>query len=270
MAYWEWGDPRNPKVLVCVHGLTRQGRDFDVLAQALSADYRVICPDVVGRGQSDWLSDPAGYQIAQYASDMVTLLARLDVDQVDWLGTSMGGLIALVIAGCAHSPIRKLILNDVGPALSFQALSRIGQYVGQHMTFPSQQEAIDYLQSISHSFGPHTPEQWRALSLPMIKSLPQGSYQLHYDAGIGTAFRASSPEVIAQGEALLWQSYDAIKAPTLVLRGALSDLLPPEVVQEMGQRGPHARAIEFAGVGHAPTLVHPDQIAAVKGFLLQP
>jgi pimeloyl-ACP methyl ester carboxylesterase len=269
MGYWEWGDATNPRVLVCVHGLARQARDFDTLARALSDTYRVVCPDVVGRGQSDWLGDPSGYQIPAYVADMVTLLARLDAQTVHWVGTSMGGLIGLGLASLPHTPIGKLVLNDVGPTIQFEALIRIGNYLGQPLRWNTIDEAADYLQTISASFGPHTREQWLALSRPMLK--PDGDgFKLHYDPAIALPFKAITPAMAAAGEAMTWAAFDAVRCPTLVLRGAESDLLSHATAQAMTQRGPKARLVEFAGVGHAPTLVAEDQIAVVREFLLEP
>jgi pimeloyl-ACP methyl ester carboxylesterase len=269
MAYWEWGDAANPQVLVCVHGLGRQARDFDTLAQAMSDRYRVVCPDVVGRGASDWLRDPAGYVLPTYLADMVTLLARLDAASVHWVGTSMGGLIGLGLASLDSSPVGKLVLNDVGPAIQWQAISRIGEYIGAPVRWSSIDEAADYLWSISSGFGPHTREQWLALTRPQLR--PDGDgYKLHYDPAIRVPFAAQTPELTAQGEALLWQAYDKLKIPTLVLRGAESDLLSSATAQAMMQRGPRAKLHEFAGVGHAPMLVQPDQVEVVREFLLSP
>ncbi len=269
MAYVEWGDPANPRVLVCAHGLARQGRDFGTLAQALSPHYRVVCPDVVGRGRSDWLADPAGYQIPAYVADMVTLLARLRADELHWVGTSMGGLIGLGLAALPQSPIRKLVLNDVGPTIEAAALQRIGTYLGQPLRWASVDEAADYLWSISASFGPHSREQWLALTRPMLK--PDGDgFKLHYDPAIAAPLRAVTPEMAKAGEAMLWASYDALRCPTLLLRGADSDLLSFATAQAMTQRGPKARLHEFAGVGHAPTLIAPGQIDVVREFLLAP
>ena len=269
MAYHEWGDAANPKVLVCVHGLTRQGRDFDVLAQALADDYRVVCPDVVGRGESDWLADPMGYSIPYYVADMVTLLARLDAQEVHWVGTSMGGLIGLGVASLAGSPVSRLVLNDVGPAIEPASLQRIGQYLGQPAHWATLDEAADALWAISQSFGPHTRAQWLALTEHQIT--PDGTgFKPHYDPAIRHAFTAITPELAAAGEAALWASYDRIACPTLLLRGVESDLLSPATAQAMTQRGPRARLHEFAGVGHAPTLVAPDQVAVVRDFLLSP
>ena len=276
MAYWEWGDPSNPRVLVCVHGLTRQGRDFDTLARALCGDYRVVCPDVVGRGRSDRLTDPAGYQIPAYVADMVTLLARLDAPCVHWLGTSLGGLIGMLLAAAAGSPIERLVLNDVGPKVQHEALLRIGAYLGLPLRWRSVDAAADYLRSISTGFGPHTREQWLALTLPMLvrdEAAADGSaaiYRAHYDPDIAVPFRGITPESAAAGEAVLWHAYDAIACPTLLLRGADSDLLTRETALAMTQRGPRARLHEFVGVGHAPTLVDPGQIEVVREFLLAP
>lgn len=267
MAYWEWGDPANPRVLVCAHGLSRQGRDFDTLARAMCAEYRVVCPDVVGRGRSDWLRDPAGYQIPAYVADMVTLLARLNAATLHWFGTSMGGLIGLGLAALPQSPVERLVLNDVGPTIEPVALQRIGTYLGEPAHWTSVEQAADALWAISQSFGPHTREQWIALTRPQLVRDGDG-YKPHYDPGIAVPFRAITPEAAKAGEALLWASYDAIRCPTLVLRGAESDLLTHATAQAMTQRGPKAQLHEFAGVGHAPTLVAPDQVAVVRDFLL--
>ncbi len=221
MAYWEWGDPRNPRVLVCAHGLSRQGRDFDVLAAALQADWRVICPDVVGRGESDRLRDPVGYQVPQYLADMVTLLARLDAPQVDWVGTSMGGLIGMALAALPGTPVRRLVLNDVGPKIEPAALARIGSYLGVPVDWPTLESGLEGMRRISESFGEHTAEQWLALSRPMLRPVdpadPQRGFRPHYDPAIAVPFRSLSAEHAAAGEALLWGRYDAIRCPVLVV-----------------------------------------------------
>ncbi len=266
IAYWEWGDPSNPRVLLCLHGLTRQGRDFDILARAMAQHYRVVCPDVAGRGQSDWLTDPTGYQIPAYVADIVTLLARVDADCLHVVGTSMGGLIGMALGSLPKSPIERLVLNDVGPHLPLEALVRIGAYLGLPMHWDDEDQAADYLRLISAPFGPHTREQWLALSRPMLK--PDGSgFTLHYDPQLALAFRSITPALAAANEALLWQAYDAIRCPTLLLRGADSDLLNPVTALAMTQRGPRAQLHEFPGVGHAPTLIQDDQVAVVRSFL---
>lgn len=272
MAYWEWAGPSaDAPVLVCVHGLSRQGRDFDALARAMTDRYRVICPDVVGRGVSDWLRHPAGYQIPAYVADMVTLLARLDVAEVDWVGTSMGGLIGLGLASLprpADTPpvIRKLVLNDVGPAIRFEALQRIGGYLGKPASFPSLAEGAAYLRTISEGFGPHTDAEWQALSDPLFRE-KDGAWTLRYDPAIAVPFAAVTPELAAAGEAALWGAYDSLRIPTLLIRGANSDLLSADTARQMTERGPKARLVELAGIGHAPTLIHTDQVALVRDFL---
>ena len=269
MAYWEWGRPDNRRVLVCAHGLSRQGRDFDTLAEGLADHYRVVCPDVVGRGQSDWLSDPMGYAIPTYVADMVTLLARLDAEQVDWVGTSMGGLIGLGLAALPGSPLRRLVLNDVGPTIEPSSLQRIGTYLGLPVRWSTLDEAADALWTISQGFGPHTREQWLALTRPQLKPDGEG-FKPHYDPAIAVPFKAITPEMAQAGQAMLWHAYDSLKLPTLLLRGAESDLLSPATAATMVQRGPKARLHEFAGVGHAPMLVQPEQRQVVQEFLLAP
>jgi pimeloyl-ACP methyl ester carboxylesterase len=269
MAYWEWGDPRNEKVVVCVHGLSRQGRDFDTLARDLCGEFRVVCPDVVGRGRSDWLADPMGYAVPTYVADMVTLVARLDAEQLDWVGTSMGGLIGLSLASLAGAPIRRLVLNDVGPAIQWQALERIGTYLGQPVRWRSVEDAADAMWSVSQGFGPHTREQWLALSRPQLVAEGDG-FKPHYDPAIAVPFRAITPEIAAAGEAMLWQAWDRIACPVLLIRGAESDLLSASTAQAMTQRGPRTQLQVFDGVGHAPTLVAEDQRVAVTAFLRAP
>ncbi|WP_427313097.1 alpha/beta fold hydrolase [Cupriavidus sp. H39] len=271
MAYHEWGDPANPRVLVCAHGLTRTGRDFDAVASALCGDYRVVCPDVVGRGRSGWLANPDGYIVPQYVSDMVTLIARLNVEKVDWFGTSMGGLIGMGLAGLPNSPVRKLLLNDVGPKIALSAVERIGAYLGLPVRFKTFEEGLAYLQTISASFGRHTPEQWRELNAAILKPV-QGAdgleWGLHYDPQLAVPFRKSTPEAVAAGEAALWRGFEAIEAPVLVVRGAQSDLLLRETVAEMVARGKHVSAVEVPEVGHAPTFVDPAQIAIARQFFV--
>jgi pimeloyl-ACP methyl ester carboxylesterase len=272
MAYWQWGDPANRRVLVCVHGLSRQGRDFDTLAQDLAGTYRVVCPDVVGRGRSDWLADPAGYAIPSYVADMVTLLARLDAETVDWVGTSMGGLIGLGVAALAGSPLRRLVLNDVGPQIEPAALQRIGSYLGQPAHWDTLDEAADALLTISQGFGPHSREQWLALTRPQIvpDTAAGSGFKPHYDPAIAVPFRAITPEMAKAGEAMLWHAYDSLRLPTLLLRGADSDLLSEATATAMTQRGPKAQLHTFAGVGHAPMLVQPEQRAVIREYLLAP
>jgi pimeloyl-ACP methyl ester carboxylesterase len=280
MAYWEWGPAQAAHVVVCVHGLSRQGRDFDVLAHALVAQgagaVRVVCPDVVGRGRSDWLVDPLGYQIPTYTADMFALLAHLQsaAQVLDWVGTSMGGLIGMAVCGQTQFPlpipVRRLVLNDVGPVIQWESIVRIGQYLGRAVQFESVQQAADAMWSVSTTFGPHTPAQWLELSRHMVKPVSDAveAVTLHYDPAIAVPFAAMTQEAAVQGETVLWQLYDAIQAQTLLLRGAESDLLSAQTANMMTTRGPKARLVEFAGVGHAPTLIATDQVAAVADFLL--
>ena len=288
MGYWLWGDATAAHVVLCVHGLSRQGRDFDTLCRALlqraesqhgAGNVRIVCPDVVGRGESDWLTDPTGYQIATYASDMLALLGHLHqqapVTQLDWVGTSMGGLIGMAV--CGHPagqaalpvPVRRLVLNDVGPVIEWQALQRIGSYLGKAGHFASVEAGADALRLVSSGFGPHTPQEWLALSRPMLRRVAQldTTWRLHYDPALAVPFAQTTEASNQESQAMLWQLYDAISAQTLLLRGADSDLISRETALAMGQRGPRATLIEFAGVGHAPTLMAADQTRAVAGFL---
>jgi pimeloyl-ACP methyl ester carboxylesterase len=264
VAYREWGDPANPAVLVCVHGLTRCARDFDSLARALCDRYRVVCPDVVGRGGSDWLANPMLYGYPQYVADMVTLIARLNVEQVHWVGTSMGGLIGMALASLPGSPIARMVLNEAGAVVAHAALERIGKYVGADPRFPSLEAAEQVVRVNAAPFGPHTDAEWRFLTEVVMRKQPDGSYRFHYDPKIAEPFRAGMPE----GDLDLWPVWDAIRCPTLVIRGAQSDLLTRATAEEMTRRGPRAKLIELPGIGHAPTLMHADQIAIVRGYLL--
>jgi pimeloyl-ACP methyl ester carboxylesterase len=266
MRYWQWGNPDHPRALICVHGLTRVGRDFDHLARVMSQSCRIICPDVVGRGGSDWLRDPMQYSLPQYVADMVSLIARVDAREIDWLGTSMGGLIGIGLAGMENSPIRRLVLNDVGPRLEMSGLARIAAYVGQPIRFQNLDEAIAYNRSIAAGFGMRSDGEWKEITASVLKRDGDG-YVLHYDPAIGLPMRAFTPELIAAGEQLLWQRYDAIRCPTLVLRGENSDVLSPDAAIEMTRRGPRARLAVVPGIGHAPMFFDPAQIELVRAFL---
>lgn len=287
MAYWEWGDPDNDRVLLCVHGLTRSGRDFDVLAQRLSSDYRVVCPDVAGRGKSDWLMQSAAYALPQYVADMVTLIGRLRVNTLDWVGTSMGGLIGLGLAGAlAMSEIGrldrgryglssaqqlrlgKMVLNDVGPRLSGSGLGRIAEYVGLPVRFDTFAQAVDYVRQISSGFGQHTPQQWEALTRYVFVQQDDGSWTKHYDLRIAEPMLLQSPAVLQGSEAVLWASYEALDQPILLVRGQQSDLLTRQTADEMLRRNPLTQLYEVADAGHAPSLMHDDQVARIAAFLL--
>lgn len=262
IGYAEWGEAGNARVVLCVHGLTRNGRDFDQLAGALERQRRVLCPDVVGRGRSDWLGHKQDYGYPLYLSDMASLIARSGADEVDWVGTSMGGLIGMMLAAQPNSPIRRLVINDVGPFISRAAIERLASYVGKDSRFPGIEALEQYLRVVSASFGPLTDAQWRHLAVHSSRRCDDGSLRLAYDPAIGDAF-AMPPQDIS-----LWPVWDAISCRTLLLRGRESDLLLRETAEEMTRRGPRARLVEFAGVGHAPMLMAEDQIAVVREFLL--
>lgn len=261
LAYWQWGAADNPSVVLCVHGLTRSGRDFDVLARALSREHRVVCPDMIGRGRSDWVADSRLYQPAQYVADCVTLIARLDVEALAWVGTSMGGLIGMALASAQGAPIDRLLLNDVGPALSVSGLARIRDYVGKDPRFASFEEGAAAVRRLAADFGPLTDAQWQVLTRHTVV-LRDGSWRLHYDPRIAEPFIGTPVEAPP-----LWPLYDRITCPTWVVRGEGSDLLSGETADEMTRRGPRAHRVEVPGVGHAPTFIPDDQIAIVERFL---
>lgn len=263
MAYVEWRDAAGDGIpTICVHGLTRNGRDFDALAEALAGRGPVLCPDVVGRGQSDWLRDPAFYSLPYYAADIASLIARLGVPEVDYVGTSMGGMIGMVLASQPGSPIRRLVLNDIGPLIPKASLLRIAEYVGNQQRFASLEALEQYLRTVHAPFGPLTDSQWRHMAEHGHRKLEDGSYVLSYDPRIGMPMQGPIEDVV------LWPLYDQITCPTLVVRGATSDLLLAETAQEMTRRGPKAEIYEVPGCGHAPALMATDQIARIKAFLV--
>jgi len=270
LAYWEWlpdGATRplaDLPTVVCAHGLTRNGRDFDALATRLCERWRVVCPDMIGRGRSDRVADPHLYALPQYVADCVTLVARLDVERLAWVGTSMGGLIGMLLAALPGTPIARLVLNDIGPAIDDAGRERIATYVGQDPVFATEAEGVAALRVLMRDFGPHTDDQFRLLTRHYLVPR-QGGWGFHYDPAIAVPFR----EQQAQSAPDLWPMYDAIRCPTLVVRGAQSDILSAETAAQMTQRGPRAQCIAFEGVGHAPTFIARDQIEAVERFLSQ-
>lgn len=263
VSYAEWGDPANDRVLVCVHGLSRCARDFDALASALQERYRVASIDLPGRGESEWLKSPMEYILPTYVNDVMTLVARLGAEQVDFIGSSLGGIIGMAIAAHPAAPIRRLIVNDASTVFQAAALERIAEYFGKAPDFASMEEAERYVRMVSAPFGPHTDGEWRFLTEHVVTAKPEGGYRMRYDPAIAIPYNAQRPFKDLD----LWVLWDAIRCPTLVLRGELSDVLPREIAIGMTQRGPRARLVEFAGVGHGPTLLHADQIAAVAAFL---
>ena len=260
MAYTEWGDPANPQVLVCVHGLSRNGHDFDDLSRAMAGSHRIVCPDIVGRGRSDWLRDPSGYGVPQHVADMMVLIARLDVEAVHWLGTSMGGLIGMVLASLPGTPVSRLLLNDVGPVVSAESIRRIGEYIGRAPKFSGLDDAERYIRAVSAPFGALNDAQWRALTVSSVRPMADGGLEMIYDPAIADSFHRAT----AGGVVDLWPMFDRVRCPTRVVRGELSDLLSTEVAQAMTARGPHPDLVEVSGVGHAPMFMDEAQIASAR------
>lgn len=265
LHYLEWGRHDSPRTVVCVHGLTRNARDFDALATALSKHYRVICVDVVGRGLSERLQVADDYGYPVYLQDMAALLARLDVEQVDWVGTSMGGLVGMMLAAQPGSPVRRLVLNDVGPFIPEAALRRIDEYLGKVYEFQSLEQVEAHLRLVHAPFGPLSDVQWREMAGHSAVMGQDGLYRLHYDPGIAAPLKS---QPIADVD--LWPVWDAVRCPTLVLRGADSDILLAQTGAEMGTRGPAADVMEFPGIGHAPALLEAGQISVVIDWLTAP
>jgi len=262
VAYRDWGHPASSRVVVCVHGLTRNGRDFDSLATALSDRFRVICPDMPGRGDSEWLADPNDYTFPTYLTALTAVLAHADVDEIAWVGTSMGGLLGMLLAAQRATPITRLVINDIGPAIEPAALLRIAGYVGLDPAFDNFAALEAHVREVSASFGALTDAQWTALASSTARQMPDGLWRLKYDPGIAVPFRSA-----ASGGGDLWAVWDAIRCPTLLLRGSESDLLSAQTAAAMHTRGPKARLVEFAEVGHAPMLLSQEQIAPVVAFL---
>jgi pimeloyl-ACP methyl ester carboxylesterase len=262
-AFWEWTDPTeaNLPVLFCAHGLTRNGRDFELVAQRLSKRYRVIAIDYVGRGQSDRLPSAANYIVPQYVADSLTVIARLGVDQVTWLGTSMGGIVGMVLAAMPKTPIKTLVLNDIGPEIAPAGLARIATMVGRAPELSDYEQAKKIVVANSSNFGEHSEAHWELFVKHYV--VAQGkNWVFNYDPAIAQGTKQSQREPIN-----LWPYYDQIKAPTLVIRGALSDLFAADVAQQMTVRGPKAKLIVIDRVGHAPTLLPSDQIDHIEQFL---
>ena len=262
VAYFQWGDPRNDRVLICVHGLTRRGRDFDWLARSLEERYRVVCVDLPGRGQSDWLSVAADYQPSTYLQNAAALIARLNVEQVDWLGISLGGLMGMMLAAQPKTPIRRLVLDDIGGYVGAEALRRIAAYVGHDPSFPDRAGLEAYMREINTGYGPLTDAQWEHLVTHGSRQDESGAWRLHYDPKLAEPFKEGFSEPVA-----LWPLWDLIACPVLILRGGESDILTAETAAEMVARKPGTQLVEFQGVGHAPMLMDPAQIDAVRRWL---
>ncbi|MEH6650206.1 MAG: alpha/beta hydrolase [Motiliproteus sp.] len=262
VVYHEWGAAENQRVLICVHGLARNSRDFDDLALALSRNYRVVCPDVVGRGSSDWLPAGSPYVIPQYLQDMTALIARLKVKQVDWIGTSMGGLIGMALAAQPNTPIRRLVLNDIGAFVAKEALQRIGTYVGTDPRFDSVEQVEAYMRQQYTAFDGLSDKQWRHLALQGSRQAGEEKLSLHYDPVIGDYTRQSSSEDVD-----LWPVWQQVRCPQLLLWGEDSDVLSAETVTRMEQHNASLESIHWPGIGHAPSLMEPAQIQSVVDWL---
>jgi pimeloyl-ACP methyl ester carboxylesterase len=289
LAYTEWGEPSNPHIVVCVHGLARNSRDFDYLAQSLAEHSRVICLDVVGRGESDWLDSKYEYTFSTYLTDAAALLARITAPlaaswldrlrgapvapTVDWVGTSMGGLIGMFLAAKRNSPIRRLVLNDVGAFIPWSALIRMRGYITRGRRFTSLEEVEAYVREVCAAFGELSDAQWRHLALHSASKAEHGEYVLRYDPAIGEGLHGRIDEEFPIGPNSLrgvdlWTLWGRLACPTLVLRGADSDVLLAKTAEEMRHRKPDTEVVEFAGVGHVPALMSDDQIAIVRRFLV--
>jgi len=266
LHYTDWGDPANPRVVICAHGLTRNCRDFDTLAAALQNDLRVVSVSIAGRGLSDWLPNKEDYNYPQYMADMTALIARVTASgaqDISWVGTSMGGMLGMLLAARPNTPISRLVLNDVGTIIPKASMERIGTYVGKSPLFKTYAEIEQYVRMVSAPFGPLTDVQWQHLTKTNSRQNDDGSWGMNYDPGIALPFQKA-----LKNDIVLWPYYDAVRCPTLLLRGEKSDLLLRDTALEMTKRGPKPKLMEFAGIGHAPALMADDQVAAVRGFLL--
>jgi pimeloyl-ACP methyl ester carboxylesterase len=285
VAYTDWGDPENPHVVLCVHGLSRNSRDFDYLADVLQKSCRVVCMDVVGRGESEWLEDKSGYSFSTYLSDAAALVARVTTPvreglfrqaatrRLDWVGTSMGGLMGMLLAAKRGSPIGRLVMNDVGPFVPWNGLIRLKGHLGHPRGFASLRLAGQFLREACKSFGPLTEAQWDHLIQHSVRRHDDGRWHLRFDPAIGKWSSQRDPELPIGPEFLrgidLWTVWKAVNCAVLVLRGAESEVLLAATVEEMRKRKPGTRSVEFEGVGHAPALFDAAQIDVVRGFLLE-
>jgi pimeloyl-ACP methyl ester carboxylesterase len=263
MAVHEWGDTRNARVVVCAHGVTRNGRDFDVIADALCSDYRVLCPDFLGRGESDWLATAEQYVIPNYAVATRAMLHDLGVQRYDWIGTSMGALIGMVMAIDPVHSMQRFVVNDIGPQIERVALDRISETIGRWPVFPDYPALATALATTLAPFGPLSDEQRQHLIKTSCQRRVDGQWEMKADPKIGDAFR----NAYAQPPVDLWPLWHAITQPTLILRGANSDLLSAETVEKMLLSHTHSQAVTIGDTGHAPALMDAPTIARIKKFL---
>ena len=261
VVWYEWGEPDARDVVVCVHGVGRNGRDFDVLGEALASTHRVLAPDMPGRGRSEWLAQAEDYVATTYLTTLTALIAASGADTVSWVGTSMGGLLGMALAAQPNTPIARLVLNDIGPVVEAPALARIGEYLGADRAFATYAEIEAYVRTISAPFGPLTDAQWAHLTRTNVRQDADGRWRVGYDPKIAVPFKATPPPRD------LWALWDRVACPVLALRGQRSDVLSRETAGAMAERGPRARVVEIDGVGHAPALLDCAQVDSVAAFL---
>ncbi|MEM7408249.1 MAG: alpha/beta hydrolase [Pseudomonadota bacterium] len=260
VAYREWGDPDNDNVLLCVHGISRNGRDFDNVAEALAGEYRVVCPDMPGRGGSEWMTEKRHYVQSLYESVCAALIARLNVAHLDWLGTSMGGRIGMAMAAAPGSPVRKLVINDIGPHVPASGRADNFKHFGKDPRFATEEEAVRYVRETRAAFGPTTEAAWAKFCRDSLRQLDDGQWTLHYDPGLAvTAGVAAASDT--------WEEWARIRCPVLVLWGLQSKLLVAPTVERMRTSGPRAEIFEVPYAGHCPRLENDEQIGAVAEFL---
>lgn len=279
MNVYEWGDSANPRVLVCVHGLTRNGRDFDLVAQRmanLAKTHRVLCVDVVGRGLSEWAESPEHYNIGQYVGDIASLREFFNLETFEWLGTSMGGLIGMAFQSRHPGVISKLILNDIGPVIGQDAISLIAQYVGKNPVFPSRAAAVEYARKIMGGFGAQTEAEWGSLTNHYYVAVlddagrDTGAVKFHYDPQLGEASRTTMnlPDAVREaGEKYLWTCFESFKCPVLIIRGINSELLQAHIATQMLQRNSQAQLVTIPNTAHAPHLYNDAQTDIIETFL---
>jgi len=293
---WQWGNADAPRTLICLHGLTRNGRDFDALAQALANDYRVLCPDMAGRGKSAWLKNPAGYSYPAYVGDMMFLLRSIipppvggrlggghslapkpimpppqpspyGGGSIDWIGTSMGGIVGMMLANAWPGLIRKLVLNDIGALVSAAGLRRIMSYAGAKASYANRAEAEAALRERCATFGIQTEAQWRQFFAHSFMDNSDGTVSVACDPMIA----ANLPKLEEVKDVDLWKLWGAVKKiPTLLIRGAESDILTHETALQMKKNHPDMTLQEIPNTGHAPALMDASQVALIRSWLARP
>ena len=263
VRWTEWGDSDNPSVLFCAHGLSRNARDFDYLAKAIQKNYRVVCPDYPGRGISDWLINKSHYNNDQYIKDSLAIIDYLDFDKLDWVGTSMGGLIGMAVAARQDNAIGKLVINDVGPFIPGSALNVIGDYLGDHPDFTNRDDAINYFKQTYASFGRLNHEHYEHfVDHGVSKNHHNERLSLNHDPAIIDQFVSAIP-----GKFECWEIWEKISVPVLILRGAKSGLLLAQTVEQMKHIHGFADSVEFSDCAHAPSLMVPEQINVIADWL---